>query len=495
MKKSYLALAVIAVLAVGCAKEYAAENPVVGSSASSEITVSMPAQTRTAFGEESEGIMSVVWSDSDQIKVIDATSEPAKEGIYTLENGKGGGATATFSHSSGDVIENVTDIVYPATAAEDLSIPAAQTYTAGSYDPVAAVLKYHSEEPVAISSEGFQLENTASIIAISLKGNETVASVSAALTPANGGETHVYTLSSEEGVSLSADAIPFYIAVPGSDTEYELDVTVNSSNGSEPLTQETSEPRAFAASSLVRFPALEYSVAAGKTYAIGDYWPDEENAEGIVFYVTDGGLHGKVISPEEIKAVWGPKISEKDNGIEASRKDPEDGQLITKSIIEKYKDTETFATDYPCFEWIYNTMNNGDINGPWYAPSRKELGQWAAAMCGFAWAELEETWVSVEKNENGEVTKTTHGYDADKIQMPGWTDAKAAREEFKTRLDKIKKGTGENLNLSGKYCSTWESTDGNNVFRFNLTNDNSGGQFAVITKLDETNRIRPVRTF
>lgn len=91
MKKSYLALAAVAVLAVGCAKEYAAENPVGGSSASSEITVSMPAQTRTAFGEESGGIMSVVWSDSDQIKVIDATSEPAKEGIYTLENGKGGG--------------------------------------------------------------------------------------------------------------------------------------------------------------------------------------------------------------------------------------------------------------------------------------------------------------------------------------------------------------------------------------------------------------------
>ena len=137
--------------------------------------------------------MNVVWSENDQIKVIDATSEPAKEGIYILENGKGGGATATFSHSSGDVIENVTDIVYPATAAEDLSIPAAQTYTAGSYDPVAAVLKYHSEEPVAISSEGFQLENTASIIAISLKGNETVASVSATLTPANGGETLTYT--------------------------------------------------------------------------------------------------------------------------------------------------------------------------------------------------------------------------------------------------------------------------------------------------------------
>ena len=91
MKKSYLALAVIAVLAVGCAKEYAAENPVVGSSASSEITVSMPAQTRTAFGEESGSIMNVVWSENDQIKVIDATSEPAKEGLYILDTGKGGG--------------------------------------------------------------------------------------------------------------------------------------------------------------------------------------------------------------------------------------------------------------------------------------------------------------------------------------------------------------------------------------------------------------------
>lgn len=486
MKNSYLALAAVAVLAVGCAKEYAAENPVGGSSASSEITVSMPAQTRTAFGEESGSIMNVVWSENDQIKVIDATSEPAKEGIYTLENGKGGGATATFSHSSGDVIENVTDIVYPATAAEDLSIPAAQTYTAGSYDPVAAVLKYHSEEPVAISSEGFQLENTASIIAISLKGNETVASVSAALTPANGGETHVYTLSSEEGVSLSADAIPFYIAVPGSDTEYELDVTVKSSNGSDPLVKETSEPRAFAASFLVRFPVLDYSVAAGKTYAIGDYWPDEENAEGIVFSISDGGLHGKVISIYEKNANWGPQISEAQAGVAGMREEPEDGKLITKSLIEKYKDTDTFATDYPCFEWIYNTMNKGDINGPWYAPVRQEVAEWAVVMSGFDWDEVNASW----KTSTG-----GPGYCQDKLPISNWTD-QAAQDARKAFNEKVKAAGGNEINLWGKYCSTWENQAGTSVFRFNITtNSDEGGQYQVISKTESSNRIRPVRTF
>ena len=486
MKKSYLALAAVAVLAVGCAKEYAAENPVGGSSASSEITVSMPAQTRTAFGEESGSIMNVVWSENDQIKVIDATSEPAKEGIYTLENGKGGGATATFSHSSGDVIENVTDIVYPATAAEDLSIPAAQTYTAGSYDPVAAVLKYHSEEPVAISSEGFQLENTASIIAISLKGNETVASVSAALTPANGGETLTYTLSSEDGVSLSADAIPFHIAVPGSDAEYSLSITVKSSNGSDPLVKETSEPRAFAASFLVRFPVLDYSVAAGKTYAIGDYWPDEENAEGIVFSISDGGLHGKVISIYEKNAKWGPQISEAQAGVAGMREEPEDGKLITKSLIEKYKDTDTFATDYPCFEWIYSTMNKGDVDGPWYAPVRQEVAEWAVVMSGFDWDEVNASW----KTDTG-----GPGYCQDKLPISNWTD-QTAQDARKAFNEKVKAAGGNEINLWGKYCSTWENQAGTSVFRFNITtNSDEGGQYQVISKTESSNRIRPVRTF
>ena len=482
MKKSYLALAAVAVLAVGCAKEYAAENPVGGSSASSEITVSMPAQTRTAFGEESGSIMNVVWLENDQIKVIDATSEPAKEGIYILENGKGGGATATFSHSSGDVIENVTDIVYPATAAEDLSIPAAQTYTAGSYDPVAAVLKYHSEEPVAISSEGFQLENTASIIAISLKGNETVASVSAALTPVNGGETLTYTLSSEDGVSLSADAIPFHIAVPGSDAEYSLSITVKSSNGSDPLVKETSEPRAFAASSLVRFPVLDYSVAAGKTYAIGDYWPDEENAEGIVFSISDGGLHGKVISIYEKQGQWGPQRNEKENGVQGM--DPEDAALVTKTLIEAHKDSETFADDYPCFEWVYNTMNKGNIDGPWRFPTRTEISQWVAMMSGFDWDELLKAWSPVA---------------GDKAVMPDYksVEAKENRSKFEILIE-APEGASD-LVLTGKYWTAREDGSGKNAYKFKMsaTDDpsNQGGFLDISTKTDSYGRIRPVRTF
>ena len=403
-----------------------------------------------------------------------------------MKTERGGGATATFSHSSGDVIENVTDIVYPATAAEDLSIPVEQTYTAGSYDPQAAILKYHSDEPAAISSEGFQLENTASIIAISLKGNETVASVSAALTPANGGETLTYTLSSENGVSLSADAIPFHIAVPGSDAEYSLSITVKSSNGSDPLVKETSEPRAFAASFLVRFPVLDYSVAAGKTYAIGDYWPDEENAEGIVFSISDGGLHGKVISIYEKNAKWGPQISEAQAGVAGMREEPEDGKLITKSLIEKYKDTDTFATDYPCFEWIYSTMNKGDVDGPWYAPVRQEVAEWAVVMSGFDWDEVNASW----KTDTG-----GPGYCQDKLPISNWTD-QTAQDARKAFNEKVKAVGGNEINLWGKYCSTWENQAGTSVFRFNITtNSDEGGQYQVISKTESSNRIRPVRTF
>ena len=480
MKTQLFAFAAVAVIFAGCAKVGLTENPAAESQSVSDIVVSMPVQTKTAFGEESDGTMNVVWTEGDRIKVIDASSEPAKEGIYILENGIGDGI-GTFAWSEGEVIGNVTDIIYPASTAEDLSIPENQTYNEDSYDPEAAVLKYHSEEPVAIS-ESFTLENTASIICIRLRGNETVASVSAALTPANGGETHVYTLSSEEGVSLSADAIPFYIAVPGSDTEYELAVTVNSSNGSEPLTQETSEPRAFAASSLVRFPVLDYSVAAGKTYAIGDYWPDEENAEGIVFSISDGGLHGKVISIYEKQGQWGPQRNEKENGVQGM--DPEDAALVTKTLIEAHKDSETFADDYPCFEWVYNTMNKGNIDGPWRFPTRTEISQWVAMMSGFDWDELLKDWSPVA---------------GDKAVMPDYksVEAKENRSKFEILIE-APEGASD-LVLTGKYWTAREDGSGKNAYKFKMsaTDDpsNQGGFLDISTKTDSYGRIRPVRTF
>ena len=488
MKAKFVSLAAAALMCAGCA-ESVVENPssvTGGGDIIVRASVLDGPDTKTAFGEESDGVMSAVWSEGDRIVVKDNSSQPAKSAVYVLKEGAGE-SSGIFTFEEGDALSSMTDVVYPASAADDASIPAEQTYTEGSYDPEAAVLKWHSDTPESVGGV-INLENTASIICIRLKGNETVASVTVDLTPAAGGEALTYTLVSENGVTLSDEEIPFYIAVPGADAEYGLSVSVKSVyESAEPLVQKTTGNKTFAASSLVRFPVLDYTYE-GVLYAVGDYWPSEEDAEGIVFWVSDGGRHGKVISPEEIKAVWGPQISEAKAGVEGMRVNPEDARLITKSMIAKYKDTETFAADYPCFEWIYNTMNKGDIDGPWYAPSRKEVSQWAAAMSGFDWNYLEENWLASDG---------THGYDVDKVQMPGWKDetAVAARKEFKTKLDNIKKGSGENLNLSGKYCSTWETSDGMNIFRFNLTADDSGGQLAVISKTDNTNRIRPIRTF
>ena len=486
MKAKFVSLAAAALMCAGCA-ESVVENPssvTGGGDIIVRASVLDGPDTKTAFGEESDGVMSAVWSEGDRIVVKDNSSQPAKSAVYVLKEGAGE-SSGIFTFEEGDALSSMTDVVYPASAADDASIPAEQTYTEGSYDPEAAVLKWHSDTPESVGG-AINLENTASIICIRLKGNETVASVAVDLTPAAGGEALTYTLVSENGVTLSDEEIPFYIAVPGADAEYGLSVSVKSVyESAEPLVQKTTGNKTFAASSLVRFPVLDYTYE-GVLYAVGDYWPSEENAEGIVFSISDGGRHGKVISIYEKQGQWGPQKSEADAGVAGMRVEPEDGLLITKSIIEKYKDTGTFAADYPCFEWIYNTMNKGDINGPWYVPVREEVAQWSAAMSGFDWNTVKSEW----KTETG-----GPGYCQDGLPMPGWldTNAKDARTAFNKKVESV---GGDTINLWGKYCSTWENSSGSSVFRFNITtNSDEGGQYQVIPKTETTNRIRPVRTF
>lgn len=217
-------------------------------------------------------------------------------------------------------------------------------------------------------------------------------------------------------------------------------------------------------------------------YAIGDYWPNAENPEGIVFSVSDGGLHGKVIHLKEA-VKWGPKLSEAGAGVDWMRKEPEDGKLVTKQIIELHKGQDNFKTDYPAFNWIFETLNDGNLDGAWYVPSRSEIAEFAAVMSGFDYKEITDAgW---------------HFYE-DKKVMPGWFTGAAitARDNFKKKF--TDKG-GIEFNVNGKYATTWENSNGDSVWCFQFNNSTEEkpeqGCMMVKPKSDQYTRVRPIRTF
>ena len=159
------------------------------------------------------------------------------------------------------------------------------------------------------------------------------------------------------------------------------------------------------------------SPITGTSYAVGDYWPDATNPEGVVFWVKPGslGTQGKVVELNETYVLkWGPNNDEDAAGVTGIRSST-DGATATKSMITKYKSSGTFATDYPAFYHIYNTVNGSNESGSWYLPARDEMKILFAGYSGKVYESIVD-WTS--------------------SNMPGYNSAEciAARLAFNTKL-------------------------------------------------------------
>lgn len=90
------------------------------------------------------------------------------------------------------------------------------------------------------------------------------------------------------------------------------------------------------------------------SYAIGEYYPDMKNAEGVVFEVTDDGMHGKIVSLDEISDVkWSYDINWMSNC--------SDGNDGSKNIMDQSRSQLA--------NWCYNHGTG------WYCPARFELAK------------------------------------------------------------------------------------------------------------------------
>lgn len=430
--------------------------------------------TRASFGDEAGGKLPVFWDAEDRIVAYETVGEHAAGHAYKLV-GPGGSGSGTFAYDGGQTPPSaIAEIYYPAElAGTNFAVPAVQTYTPGSFDPAAHVMRAEVGNP----GEPIVFGSLVSVACLRLTGDgERVTSVRLDLTP-SGGATASYTLSCPDGVTLSAAESAFYIAVEGSATPCDAVFTV-SVDGVETMVQKTTSAKTFAASTVVRLPVV---ACQRNLYQIADYWPDDDAPVGIVFSVSDGGLHGKMLSLKELGTgvAWGPKTVKQYDVVGDDIYNVNSGsRTVTKKIIEARRGEADFTTDYPGFNWIYETMNQGNTDGDWYCPSLEELAQLCVAMSGLSWSELKNSWRYY-----------------DQVQMPGWADKVAERRAFKSRVDSAPGATS--LNITGSLYSTKETSGGDSVWGLRLDRDNASQSCLTqpISKTDAYCRMRAVRTF
>lgn len=219
MKKlSVLAMAMIVM--ASCAKENVQPNKEpTGEKALLEIGL---ASTKTQLGKEDNGFFPIVWSEGDEIAVIENMGVEGKQNVsvYSLREGAGT-ANGVFELVDGSPkATNNVDVVYPASAVKgkglikdiSLLVPKDQTqsYEDGNFDKNAAVMYFHRNNP----ADKIVLEPLSSIICIPIKGFDDNDVVTAVKWQNMDGRTATVTLNCPNGVTLSkGQATNFYLSI------------------------------------------------------------------------------------------------------------------------------------------------------------------------------------------------------------------------------------------------------------------------------------------
>ena len=275
MKKlSVLAMAMIVM--ASCAKENVQpNNEPTGEKQLLEIGL---ASTKTQLGTEDKmnNLFPIVWSDGDEIAVIENMGVKGKQNVsvYRLKEGAGT-ANGVFEHVSGDAFPKViNDVVYPASAVMpkgtliseipivDVSslVPKDQTqsYEEGNFDKNAAVMHFHRNN----ASEKIVLKPLSSIICIPIKGFDDNDVVTAVKWQNMDGRTATVTLNCPNGIKLSkGQATNFYLSIQPMLKNCNGIAYVYLKNGAIQV-QTPRNLKAFQAGTLHRFPEWTLSKKA-----------------------------------------------------------------------------------------------------------------------------------------------------------------------------------------------------------------------------------------
>lgn len=218
------------IVMASCAKENVQPNENNDQSNDRQILEIGLASTKTQLGTEDKvnKLFPIVWSEGDEIAVIENMGVEGKQNVsvYRLKEGAGT-ANGIFEHISGDAFPNViTDVVYPASAVVQNStlkseipivnvsslVPKDQTqsYEEGNFDKNAAVMYFHRNN----AADKIVLEPLSSIICIPIKGFDDNDVVTAVKWQNMDGRTATVTLNCPNGVKLSkGQATNFYLSI------------------------------------------------------------------------------------------------------------------------------------------------------------------------------------------------------------------------------------------------------------------------------------------
>lgn len=352
MKKlSVLAMAMIVM--ASCAKENVQpNNEPTGEKALLEIGL---ASTKTQLGKEDNGFFPIVWSEGDEIAVIENMGVEGQQNVsvYRLKEGAGT-ANGIFEHISGDAFpEVITDVVYPASAVVQNStlkseipivnvsslVPKDQTqsYEEGNFDKNAAVMYFHRNN----AADKIVLEPLSSIICIPIKGFDDNDVVTAVKWQNMDGRTATVTLNCLNGVKLSkGQATNFYLSIQPMLKDCNGIAYVYLKNGA----IQVKTPRnltAFQAGTLHRFPEWTLSKKAKWSILGQGSERDNDTYNGIPYgpakYMIDGNDVSWWEFRRELNATkTGPKMAgphtvvidlgsvQKINGIKIKSKETED---------------------------------------------------------------------------------------------------------------------------------------------------------------------------
>lgn len=291
------------IVMASCAKENVQpNNEPTGEKALLEIGL---ASTKTQLGEEDKvnKLFPIVWSDGDEIAVIENMGVEGKQNVsvYSLREGAGT-ANGVFEHISGDAFPKViTDVVYPASAVvtnsngtliKDISalVPKKQTqkYNTENFDPNAAVMYFHRNN----EADKIVLEPLSSIVCIPIKGFDDNDVVTAVKWQNMDGRTVDVTLECPEGVRLSNKTeTNFYLSIPPMTKDCNGIAYVYLKNGA----IQVKTPRnlkAFQAGTLHRFPEWTLSKKAKWSILAQGSERDNDTYKGVPYgpakYMIDG---------------------------------------------------------------------------------------------------------------------------------------------------------------------------------------------------------------
>jgi hypothetical protein len=143
------------------------------------------------------------------------------------------------------------------------------------------------------------------------------------------------------------------------------------------------------------------SVKYTHKYEVGDVYPYNGTAAGIVFAVSDNGRKGKIISLTGFDGKWCSAEDAEDEFYSlASGNSATSGRAFTTELIRRHLKKGDLS-DFPALEWV-STLSAGE-QIEWYIPSPQE-------MLAFSDAELEVTVKTAmgEIEDAEEISKSTH---------------------------------------------------------------------------------------